>query len=101
MDSRLQTNPKGVLKWEPRARLGIYVGHSSNNAGNVALVLNPKVGLVSPQFYVVFDDEFTMVPHLRKGTVPSNWATLVQHLSKKVTSEFYDLTKTWFDANSG
>ncbi|KAL7464788.1 hypothetical protein ACHAXS_005121 [Conticribra weissflogii] len=94
------TNPKGVPKWEPQARLGIYVGRSSNHAGNVALVLNPKTGLVSPQFHVVFDDEFTTVPHLRKGTVPSNWATLVEHSSEKVTSEFYDLTKTWFDASS-
>ncbi|KAL7447818.1 hypothetical protein ACHAXS_000095, partial [Conticribra weissflogii] len=65
--------PEGVPKWEPRARLGIYVGCSPNHAGNVALVLNPKTGLVSPQFHVVFDDEFTTVPHLRKGTVPPNW----------------------------
>mgnify|MGYP000436230487 FL=1 len=33
LDSRLQTNSKGVPKWEPRARLGIYVGRSSSHAG--------------------------------------------------------------------
>ena len=48
LDSRLQTNPKGVRKWEPRARLGIYVGRSPAYASNVALALNPKTGLVSP-----------------------------------------------------
>ena len=48
LDSRLQTNPKGVPKWEPRSRLGIYVGHSPEHAGSVALVLNKKTGLVSP-----------------------------------------------------
>ncbi|KAL7463725.1 hypothetical protein ACHAXS_009080, partial [Conticribra weissflogii] len=72
-DSRLQTNPKGVPKWEPRARLGIYVGQSPHHAGNVALVLNPNTGLISPQFHVVFDDDFSTVPHLRKGTVPPHW----------------------------
>ncbi|KAL7462893.1 hypothetical protein ACHAXS_003265 [Conticribra weissflogii] len=44
LDSRLQTNPKGVPKWEPRARLSIYARRSTNHAGNVALVLNPKTG---------------------------------------------------------
>ena len=70
LDSRLQTNPKGVPKWDPRARLGIYLGRSPAHAGNVALVLNPNTGLVSPQYHVVFDDDFTMAPHLRKGMVP-------------------------------
>ena len=27
LDSRFQTNPKGVPKREPRSMLGIYVGH--------------------------------------------------------------------------
>ncbi len=80
--------------------MGIYVGRSQHHAGNVALVLNPKTGLVSPQFHVVFDDDFTTVPHLRKGTVPPNWADLVRHSSEKTTSEFFDLTKTWFMAES-
>ncbi|KAL7462696.1 hypothetical protein ACHAXS_003067 [Conticribra weissflogii] len=99
-DNRLQSNPKGVPKWEPRARLGIYVGRSPNHAGNVALVLNPKTGLVSPQFHVVFDDEFTTVPYLRKGTVPPNWADLVMNSAERTTTELYDLTKTWFEAHS-
>ncbi|KAL7466170.1 hypothetical protein ACHAXS_006459 [Conticribra weissflogii] len=89
-------SPDIAPKWDPRARLGIYVGRSPNHAGNVALVLNPKTGLVSPQFHVVFDDEFTTVPHLRKGTVPDNWAKLVENSSEKSTDEFYDLSRTWF-----
>jgi hypothetical protein len=97
LDSRLQTNPKGVPKWEPRSRLGIYVGHSPVHAGSVALVLNPKTGLVSPQFHVVYDDNFTTVPHMRNLTVPSNWAQLVKNSSELITTEQYDLTKTWFE----
>ncbi len=100
LDSRLQTNPKGAPNWEPRARLGIYVGRSPHHAGNVALVLNPNTSLISSQVHVVFNDNFTTLPHLCQGTVPPNWAELVQHSSKKATSEFYDLTKTWFKSQS-
>ncbi|KAL7464856.1 hypothetical protein ACHAXS_005184 [Conticribra weissflogii] len=89
--------PDSAPKWEPRARLGIYVGRSPHHAGNVALVLNPITGLVSPQFHIAFDDDFTTVPHLRKGTVPPNWARLVKHSSEKTTKEFVDLSKTWFE----
>lgn len=95
LDSRLQTNPKRVLKWEPQAWLGIYVGQSPHHAGNKALVLNPNTGLISPQFHVAFDDDFTTVPHLRKWSVPPNWANLVWSSSEKTTAEFYDSTKTW------
>ncbi len=63
-------------------------------------MLNPTTGLISPQFHVVFDDDFTTVPHLRRGTVPPNWADLVHHSSERTTSEFYDLTKTWFQSQS-
>ena len=52
---------------------------------------------VSPQYHVVFDDEFTTVPHLRKGTVPKNWADLVENTRERTTEEFYDLSKTWFE----
>ena len=98
LSSRLQTDPKGGSKWEPRARVGICLGRSPFHASNIALVLNPKTGLVSPQFHVAFDDDFTTVPHLRKGTVPKNWELLVQNSRERSTNEFYDLTKTWFQA---
>ena len=42
LDSILKTNPKEVPKWEPRSRLGIYIGHLHAHAGSVALFLNPK-----------------------------------------------------------
>ena len=37
---------------------------SPSHAKSVALVLNPRTGLVSPQFHIRFDDDFDMV----KGT---------------------------------
>ena len=78
LDTRLQSvGGGGPPKWDPRASLGIYLGHSPSHAGSVAIVMNPKTGLVSSQFHLVFDDNFETVPHLRAGTVPENWADLV------------------------
>jgi hypothetical protein len=70
--SRLQSGIAGPPKWEPRSRLGIYVGHSPSHAGSVALVLNPRTGHVLPQFHVVFDDLFTTVPYMNKNKIPPN-----------------------------
>jgi len=101
LDARLQsTGGAGPPKWDPRCRLGIYVGHSPAHAGSVALVLNPKTGLISPQYHVVFDDDFSTVPHLRAGTVPENWKQLVDNSREKSIEGFYDLTKTWFEGET-
>ena len=59
--------------------------------------MNPKTGLVSPQFHLVFDDNFETVAHLREGNVPENWSDLVTNSREKSTEGFYDITKTWFD----
>ena len=44
-----------------QSHIGVYFGHLPHHAGNVVLVYNPKTGLVSPQFHVVFDEAFTTV----------------------------------------
>ena len=73
MDARLQSvGGGGPSNWDPRARIGIYLGHPPSHAGSVALVMNPKTGLVSSQFHLVFDDNIETVPHLRAGTVSEN-----------------------------
>jgi hypothetical protein len=56
----LQTG-KSQSKWLSRARLGIYLGMSPKHARSVALVLNPRTGLVSPQWHLKFDDKFETV----------------------------------------
>ena len=89
LDARLQSvGGGGPPKWDPRARLGIYLGHLPLHAGSVALVMNPKTGLVSPQFHLVFGDNFETVPHLRSGTVPDNWSDLVTNSREKSTEVF-------------
>jgi hypothetical protein len=102
LDSRLQSGIAGPPKWEPRSRLGIYVGHSPSHAGSVALVLNPRTGHVLPQYHVVFDDLFTTVAYMKKSEVPPNWTILVSK-SERATEEDHDLAKTWLfpEADSG
>jgi hypothetical protein len=57
------TRPGGCVSVDQlsRARLGIYLGMSPRYARLVALVLNPRTGLVSPQWHVKFDDNFATV----------------------------------------
>ena len=61
----------GKPKWDPRSHTEIYLGHSPYHTSSVALVMNTKTGLLSPQFHVVFDDEFTTVSYLSSSeTIP-------------------------------
>ena len=78
LDGRLQSGLSMIPKWDLRARMGIYVGRSPAHASSVGLVLNPRTGHVSPQFHVIYDDDFTTVPYLRTGKVPEHWAELVK-----------------------
>ena len=97
LDARAQNEgAMGPPKWEPRARIGVYLGHSPFHAGSVALVLNPTTGLVSPQFHVVFDDNFSTVPYMKEGRVPKNWPDLYHNSRELATEEKYDLATSWF-----
>jgi len=88
LDSRLQSaGGPGPPKWEPRSRIGVYLGHSPFHAGSIALVLKPSTGRVSPQYHVVFYDEFSTVSYMEKGTIPPNWADLVQYSSELTTNQ--------------
>ncbi|EJK58187.1 hypothetical protein THAOC_21711, partial [Thalassiosira oceanica] len=96
LDHRLHNaGGAGPPKWEPRSRIGVYCGHSPFHAGNVALVFNPQSGLISPQYHVVFDDEFTTVPHMERGEVPPNWPELFKYSTELATDEEYQLANEW------
>ena len=66
----------GTPKWDPRAHLGIYLGHSPQHARSVALVLNLRTGHCSPQFHVIYDEEFSTIPYISGAETPPNWETL-------------------------
>ena len=94
LDGRLASG-NSIPKWQPRARVGVYLGHSPCHAGTVALVLNPRTLRVSPQYHVVFDDEFTTVPYLRSGTIPPQWTQLCKQSMPFATESDFDLATTW------
>ena len=103
LDARLQSFVSTCPKWDPRSRLGVYIGHSPAHAGRVALVLNPRSGHVSTKFHIVFDYLFTTVPFMNKIQIPPNWAESVENSRELVTEERFNMARTWLfiEANSG
>ena len=95
LDEALQGSIGGTPKWNPRARAGVYLGQSPCHASGVALVLNPRTLHVSPQFHVIFDDEFSTVPFMRNGEIPSHWSQLCKQSAQLVTAEDFNLATTW------
>ena len=87
----------GPPKWEPRSRIGVYLGHSPFHAGSIALVFNPTTGQVSPQYHVIFDDTFSTVPYMDVGTVSPHWEDLLKYSSEKASDEDFSLAKDWMD----
>lgn len=64
-------------RWEPRARRGVFLGFSPEHSSDVPLILNLATGSISPQFHVVFDDEFSTVPSIAPDeSPPSFWNDL-------------------------
>jgi hypothetical protein len=58
--------------------MGVYIGRSPSQASIVGLILNPRTGHVSPQFHVIYYDDFTTVPYLCTAAVPPHGAELVE-----------------------
>ena len=86
LQNPLQSN-KSVGKWNSRARVGIYLGMSPRHARSVSLVLNPRTGLVSPQWHVKHDDMFETVA---TGTIDQThglWKQLAGFAAGKVKQQ--------------
>jgi transposase InsO family protein len=67
LDPKLADGDK-VPKWNHRARMGMFLGFSHEHSSLVPLVLNLRTGHVSPQYHVIFDDNFETVPSLNPST---------------------------------
>jgi hypothetical protein len=78
LDHCLQSDSGNIPIWESCARTGIYVGRSPSHAANVSLILNLQTRHVFPQYHVVYNDNFMMVPYLHNATVPPHWVELVK-----------------------
>ena len=58
--------------------LDIYGKIFSFHAESVDLVLNTIAGHFSSHYHVIFENTFSTVEHMWKGTVPRNWNNLVE-----------------------
>jgi hypothetical protein len=76
LKAALQSAGGSQKKWDPRARLGIYLGPSPKHARGVSLVLNPRTGLVSPQWHVKHDDFFETVSGKQPDETHGQWKKL-------------------------
>ena len=98
LDARLQSDGGlGLPKWKPRSIIGVYLGHSTLHAGSVALVCNPTTVRVSPQYHIVFNDDFSTMPSMTSGTLPPNLEYLVKYSSEMATTKDVNLEDTWFN----
>ena len=101
LDARLQSaGGGGPPKWEPRSQIGVYLGNSPFHARSMTLVWNPTKGRVSPQYHVIFDDDFSTVPYIKAGTIPPNWEDLVKYSSGMATTKDVNLADTWLNGQS-
>jgi hypothetical protein len=55
LDNTLQSGTGIFHKWKQQSRVGIYIGRWPQHARSVALVLDWRTGLVSPQFHIKLD----------------------------------------------
>ena len=58
----------------------------------MALALDPRTKLVSPQYHVVFDDSFSTVDHLKNNTTPPNWEDLCCNHTEFFVDNFNEAT---------
>ncbi len=76
LDVLLQDGKK-ISKWNPQARLGLFLGFSDLHSPLMPLVLNVDTGHIFPQFHVIFDDKFKTVTSLAIGEpLDKQWADI-------------------------
>ena len=85
LELTLQSGNK-IPWWNSHSKLGIYLGKSSEHAGNVSLILDLITNYVSPQFHTVYDDNFTSVLRQRVNILPPDWNKLFKH-NNKITDD--------------
>ena len=88
LDPRLQDGKK-IPKWEPRSRKGQFLGFSKEHASTVGLIQNIRTGFISPQYHVVFDEEFTTVTSESTMDLSEKWIDLFLN-SREVFLEGFD-----------
>ena len=81
LDPRLQDGKK-IPKWEPRSKVGQFVGRSAVHSSTVGLIRNIETGKVSAQFHVVYDNHFSTCSVTQEQTAtsfPKEWLDLFEY----------------------
>ena len=79
LDVKIQDGKK-LPRWQPKSRRGQFLGFSKRHASTIGLIKNVQTGSISPQFHVVFDDNFTTIPSRVNDDAiepPANWNELL------------------------
>ena len=100
LDLALQGSLGKLLRWDPRSRVSIYLGHSPKHTSNVMLVLNISTGHVSPQYQLILNNDFTTVQSMRIVKIPTNWDRLVTTQWDLVTTDVFQLSEEWEDKHA-
>jgi hypothetical protein len=87
-----------IPRWKPRSIVGVYLGFSPDHASSVPLVLSTTTGLVSPQYHVVFDDNFTTTTSFKNNQLPTNWNDLFNSTATVYVDEDFSST-TLYDSS--
>ena len=84
LEPKLQDGKK-IPRWNPRSRLGQFLGRSEIHASSVGLIRNLRTGKITSQYNVVYDNHFTTVGldvHHDDIPVPEGFHNLVEFSSE-------------------
>lgn len=100
LDHKL-ANGQSIPKWNPRARLGMFVGFSPHHSSLVPLVLNLRTNSITPVYHLIFDETFsTVTSTMTPAQLNTQWATLLRSSSECFVdasneSELPNLSSDW------
>ncbi len=78
LDAAIQDGRK-IPKWNPRARLGLFLGFSERHSSQVPFDLNVETGKITPQYHVIFDNRFETVHSLPDNkALEKQWTTILR-----------------------
>ena len=100
LDAVNQYGVIGTPKWEPRLHISIYLRYSPCHTDSVTLLLNLNSGMDSPQFHVMYNNEFMTIPYLTSDTPPPTWTNLLKHSFECSTDDQEEFSYQWLQPHN-
>jgi hypothetical protein len=88
-------------KWTKRTTQKIYVGHLHHYSKSVPKVWEPKTKLVSPQFHVMFDDNFHTVQAPDPNIKQSDMMERLFKMNRYTYDDAFGNVHTYFFSHGG